>query len=260
MKKFLYVLGMGVCIAVLWYMFDQYLSGQKKTKDVEVFQITDAVFQTYGIYDCECEIGGCYYYGEEFLSEESAHELLGKIAGEIGISGEYQYVRNQTDTGFQTEITKSGEESDFKISLNTVEKKTGSTMSQSQYILIDLKIKNSVSSGIYYRDQIHDVIGKYVNHKGKNTTDLCIRGNICGLPGKKIQKKIAASVFEEAEAKKVFEHVEDESYSIYGYTDKVDNCITIGNKKININVAFSYNEEKNITQILIGSPIVNYDY
>ena len=260
MKKILYGIAMFLLIIGFWKLFDDCTMDRQEKPNMQVFRITDSVFQNYGIYDSECSIEGCYFYGEEYLSEDVAHELLGKIAKGIGITGEYEFDRVQTDSGYQTRITKNGEDSDFTLSLNTVENKSNKNISQSQYIVVDLKIKNSVSSGIYYRDHIGEVMKKYVHNKGDITTDLCIKGNIYGKPGDKIQKNIAKTVLSEAGAGKVFEHTEEDSYSVYAYASQVGNYITIGHNKINLNVAFSYNEQKNITEILVGSPIVNYDY
>ena len=80
------------------------------------------------------------------------------------------------------------------------------------------------------------------------------------LHGNKKKEEIALSVFENADEKKIFEHTEDGIYSLYGYSGEMDKYISVGNKKININVVFSYDETNNVTQIMIGSPVVNYDY
>ena len=46
----------------------------------------------------------------------------------------------------------------------------------------------------------------------------------------------------------------------YGYTTGIKKYKTINGKRINMNVAVSYDEKKDVTNVIFGSPIVNSDY
>ena len=76
MKKILYGIAMFLLIIGFWKLFDDCTMDRQEKPNMQVFRITDSVFQNYGIYDSECSIEGCYFYGEEYLSEDVAHELL----------------------------------------------------------------------------------------------------------------------------------------------------------------------------------------
>lgn len=51
-----------------------------------------------------------------------------------------------------------------------------------------------------------------------------------------------------------------ESYVAYGYTNGIRTIRKVNGKAINLTVAMKYDEEKDITHIIMGSPLVNSDF
>ena len=51
-----------------------------------------------------------------------------------------------------------------------------------------------------------------------------------------------------------------ESYVAYGYTNGIDRVRKVNGKSINLTVAMNYDEEKGITHVVMGSPLVNSDF
>ena len=56
------------------------------------------------------------------------------------------------------------------------------------------------------------------------------------------------------------ESIFSDYYVAYGYTTGIKNSRKIGGRRINLNVAISYDEEKNKTKIYMGSPLINTDF
>lgn len=52
----------------------------------------------------------------------------------------------------------------------------------------------------------------------------------------------------------------DNFYSFYGYSDLLHSNVIVENKKINLNIVFTYNEEKGKTIIKVATPFLNEDY
>lgn len=89
---------------------------------------------------------------------------------------------------------------------------------------------------------------------------MVIKGKIYGEIDKEQENKIAKGILKSFQAKEIFNGQNNEHMNVYGYTEILQDYVAIGSEKININVAFSYDEQENITYVYIGSPIVNYDY
>lgn len=66
-------------------------------------------------------------------------------------------------------------------------------------------------------------------------------------------------MFNRLDAKEVYKG-NDSLYIAYGYSKKLTDTITANNKLINVQVSLSYNEEKDLTEISLGYPIINTAY
>lgn len=125
--------------------------------------------------------------------------------------------------------------------------------------------------GYYYKKLIEDTMSDIIKGEKKysveedasddfsNNLYMVTKGKIYGEISISQQEKISEKLMKELEAKKVFSSDKD-NFSIYAYSDIINDYVAIGNEKINVNVAFLYDEEANATNVYIGSPIVNYDY
>ncbi len=65
-------------------------------------------------------------------------------------------------------------------------------------------------------------------------------------------KKMAADFYDTGKLK--------QSYVAYGYTNGIDTVRKVNGKSINLTVAMNYDEEKDVTHIIMGSPLVNSDF
>lgn len=49
-------------------------------------------------------------------------------------------------------------------------------------------------------------------------------------------------------------------YVAYGYTCGIENSKKVNGRRINMMVAFSYDEKKNATRVVLGTPLINSDF
>ena len=286
MKKIIYAAAIVVAVLGVQKLYDAYGTKEAKEVHAEVSDVIEHVFDEEGIDESECVIEGYYYYGSMYLSEEGSHELLGKIADGLGVKSEYEYHRERGKNGYTAILLKEGEDSTLQLQLITVENEESENLiSQQQYLRIRLEIKDSVKSGIYYRQLIEDTMRKLFReneeksagylqsgserHSYADNLWLSVKGTIYGAADVKRQKKIADSMLAGIGAEKIFDNEEQVGiredknlimYSIYAYTPEIDDYVAIGSEKINVNIVFSYDEVNNVTIIHAGSPIINYDY
>ncbi len=285
MRKLVYVLVILITVLSVEQLYDEY--GTKEVRDKDISGVLVSTLDHAGIYESECSIEGYYYYGAMYLAGDSAHELLNQLAGYMGVEGEYEFSRSNTDTGYEAVLVKEAESSRLELKLITVEQEENKNLiSQNQYISINLKIFNSVSSAFYYRKVVagsmeklfdewekkNGVTDEYAKrrHNLIDNLDVSVKGKIHGYVQPETQKEVAAGLITAIGAETIFENLQDTErtaennghplYSIYAYTSGINDYVAIGKNKININVVFTYSEDENVTYIHIGSPIINYDY
>lgn len=280
MKKLLYLLGIIVAVLFVWEMYDRFAENRNVEDKPVVSEVVNRVFSAEGIKESDCIVEGYYYYGTNYLGEEGCHELLDEIAKKLGVNTEYEYYREKTDTGYTATLTKEGADSLLVLKLITVEnEESENVISQKQYLSINLEINNSIDSSFHYQKNVASIIKNILEEneslENRNASDddmsgnlsLSIKGKIYGLADIEQQKRIAKEMLKEFGAVEIFDNVVEnkesdrgDMYSLYGYTKEISDYVSIGNQKINVNIAFNYDENNNETIIHIGSPIVNYDY
>lgn len=253
----------------------------KPEKTVDAYMLTmnsiENVFDKYNVHEVECNIEGFYYIGTRYYGESGSVEILDRIAGKLSITSEYKYEKNRTDTGSIACLNKAGNSSDLEIKLITnKENISENVLRQKNYIAINLNIYNSIESGYYYKNLVNKTITeikKIQNDKeeilenresDKNvqevSTRMVIKGCIYGKADLNQQKAFADDVIKRLEAEEIFSNADKEMYSAYAYSKTIDDYVAIGRERINVNIAFNYDEDSNCTFVYIGSPIVNYDY
>lgn len=287
MKKIAYGMVIIVTILIVQNVLEAFVP--EPTVDVSA-AVTNSVEQTFEEYDIQetlCQIEGYYYYGTRYMNDVRCVELLDRIADELGINSAYLYDVENTEEGYTATITKEGEQYLLRISSTTVEEQVGeNVLTQRTYLSIHLDIRNSIESGYYYKDKIQNVMQTICNEeltreKEEGMTDntntskevngktdshsqeslyLVIKGNIEGKMSADVQRGLGETLMNRLGADKVFDKVNEEMYNLYAYNRNMNQYISIGQDKINVNVAFAYNELENMTYVYVGSPIVNYDY
>lgn len=279
MKRVIYIIFIIALVLFAWELYDGYLENKNVENKPVVSEVVGRVFGVEGINKSECLIDGYYFYGTNYLSEDGSRELLDRIANKLGVNTEYQFIREKTDNGYISRLVKEGANSNLVIKLITAEKEESeSVISQRQYLSINLEINNSIKSAFYYYNNMAKVMENIIFENKDNNEDIedenlnnnitiSVKGMIKGNLSIDEQVRISKNMLNEFGAKEVFDSINETSdeskmkmYSLYGYSKNIEDYVAIGKEKINVNIAFNYNEEDRETIIHIGSPIVNYDY
>ncbi len=281
MKKIIYLLGVGITVLLVQYAYGKLAPEKSVSANVIAENSLEKIFQNSNIHKADCEIEGYYYLGEKYYGESGSLELIDKIAERLGVNSEYYYDKYRTDAGSVAVMKKEGKSSELELELITTEyQESQNVIAQRNYLSVSLNIKGSLESGYYYKnliektmkeicreENIESNIDENINKDEEMTTSISsrnlymvIKGKIYGEIDKEQENKIAKGILRSFRAKEIFNGQNDEHMNVYGYTKILQDYVAIGGEKININVAFSYDEQENITYVYIGSPIVNYDY
>jgi len=116
------------------------------------------------------------------------------------------------------------------------------------------------TSDIYYFEEIYDKIDLILSDYGKPNTTMTITGYYEGLKDTKEISEIINNLFVSIGAKKVEGINNEDLVSLTGYTENIKNHITVGGKKVNINIAGRYNSYEDKTYIYMGTPLIITEY
>lgn len=298
MKKIIYLLGVGITVLLVQFVYGKLAPEKSVSANAIAENSLEKVFQNNNIHEADCEIEGYYYLGEKYYGESGSLELIDKIAERLGVNSEYYYDKYRTDTGSVAVMKKVGKSSVLELELITTEyQESRNVIAQRNYLSVSLNIKGSLESGYYYKNLIEKTMKEICREenddkansenisendkKSSNTVNgekaankdeevstsiisqnlyMVIKGKIYGEIDKGQENKIAKGILKSFQAKEIFNGQNDEHMNVYGYTEILSDYVAIGSDKININIAFSYDEKDNITYVYVGSPIVNYDY
>lgn len=298
MKKIIYLLGVGITVLLVQFVYGKLAPEKSVSANAIAENSLEKVFKNSNIHEADCEIEGYYYLGEKYYGESGSLELIDKIAERLGVNSEYYYDKYRTDAGSVAVMKKEGKSSELELELITTEyQESQNVIAQRNYLSVSLNIKGSLESGYYYKNLIektmkeickeenddkansenisendkkssNTVNGEKAANKDKEVSTsiisqnlyMVIKGKIYGEIDKGQENKIAKGILKSFQAKEIFNGQNDEHMNVYGYTEILSDYVAIGSDKININIAFSYNEKENITYVYVGSPIVNYDY
>ena len=93
--------------------------------------------------------------------------------------------------------------------------------------------------------------------------NICTEGTIPGRLTAGEMEQLAQDLFRSLGGGSVFAgrpYGGQNYYTAYGYTTGLPTGRRINGRRINMNVAVSYDEEEDVTHVILGSPIVNTDY
>lgn len=133
-----------------------------------------------------------------------------------------------------------------------------------QSIITRVYVSNNSFTQAFARNQILETEKEEAATDTRNTEEgnLCKEGIVAGRLSKEKTKQMAENIFREFGGIEVMSSdVENEDYYVaYGYTTGIDTVKIVNGKKINLNVAISYDETEQLTRIVVGTPLINSDF
>lgn len=216
------------------------------------------VFQNAASENIMSDVEMSVYYGGEYMDENQKKEVITQVAKQLGINDKYDYNQIGTETGYTEILSKKAVNADTCIKMTTVENcYSDHRLTLSQYLYIRIDFDNSPDSTVYYKDRIESIL-KNMNLDGEVTMNFKTVFN-----GKlSIQDKNARTddILHRIKAEKVQSKCTNDIYTVYGYTEYLDKYIMSGGQKINVNIAYSYNEIDNTTEMYVSAPVMSRDY
>lgn len=241
-----------VILIILWSL--AFAGFIRKSTEKEVDIVT--AFSNTDFLSTESRVEGVAYLGNAYFSEDAKKDMLASIAEGLGIKNVYEFGITEENGIITVKYIKSSKSAITELKFVTVANKKDELVSR-QYIMVDIDILNSPESAAWYREKLDDI---YVNMGFESDITLTLRGNVSGNLTLSEKDSITDSIIESIGGEVTAQKKEKDIYTVYAYSDKISDYVVNGDSKTNINVAISYDEIMDETNIYMATPIMVEDY
>lgn len=198
-------------------------------------------------------------FGDKFMTTEDKENLIDYVSSQLGITGVLKKQVQKGNTTISVTAEAKGDASETEIEAISITSKDAEKIEQTtQYLYVNIDIYDQMSSVLGYKDIIEDAL-KDVGLESVDSSIL-LTGVYEGKLSLLDKDKIANGILDQLQAKVIIENRSDGIYTIYGYTQNLDNSLNVEGERVNLNIGFSYDEKKEKTMLYLASPIINEDY
>lgn len=201
-------------------------------------------------------------YKDEVLLKSMAEHItkeLGLRELEINPNSENEeYMNVNTETFSSSQLVVHGkDENDNLITVVLYSYFDKGKSSGETSVVIDITRNTDY---IKTKEIISKIDNLYKLYNIKTEITYCIIGTFEAELNRDNMIKKATKAIVAANGEKIEGLVEDDIVSISAYSPNIDRFIYTGNKKMNLNIALSYNEYEGKTYIIMGYPIIAIGY
>jgi hypothetical protein len=192
---------------------------------------------------------------DSFVDFEQMQKIVKETAHFLEIKGKWKIEQKEIENERQCILTKPSKDAKTTIKIESIHdpNKNQSTT----YLIIDIILYNKYNSIPYLKKKTDEF---FISKNLQSTTNITMAGSYDGLLEKKEQKRIAGIIMKQLRAKAYDTYETNQIYSVYGYTKLIDQWLMSKGNKINVNLAFRYNEYENKTYLYLASPLITVDY
>ena len=199
------------------------------------------------------------HYGDEKMTEAAREKILLQIGRTLGVDSGYELQTNAEGENTSTVFIKKGENGDTTLRLISMEQtNVDGTTTQENYLMTEIALKNQSTEKIYRCKEQLEQIYADLGLSGSSNLYLCSQEK--GRMTEDEMRKATADFLEMMHAKKRNEIELQDTLCIYGYSDNVPEYVYQNDHKVNVNIAFTYDEAEDITYIHRGLPFIDKSF
>ena len=228
-----------------------YVNYQEKMKNQSGVVTAFSVVENESI---EEVISGYGYFGIMEIEESTKQKMLENLAYKLGITDGYEFSIGSGDEFEKMVLTKNGKHATTTIQIISMQ---GKETEPEQYIVMEIKAKEKAESAVSLYNRVKRVY-KEIGVEAQVSLEMEVeqKGNCIAEE----EGNPAEEILEATEAKKVDSIMEDNVFTVYGYTRLENSYIELNHKKVNLQIVMSYDEQQDKTYVKVGIPIVNSSY
>lgn len=221
----------------------------------------EKIVEALNIYDSnpyEAKISAYGYYGDGFISESVKASMVTNLAKELGVTSGYSVDHVYGGSCQSTNLKKEGVIGDttIKVLSMEVDDKEGNAKIE-QYIMIDTELHQSIEASYDYKEKVEELLKSY---GVKATLNIYVSTKVDGVIDEITRENIKEKFLTMMRASEIESGEFADVYTIYGYTRDIDDYVYQNGKKVNVNIAFSYDDEIDETVIHMAIPFVDKSY
>lgn len=224
---------------------------QPKGDVVEAFSSSEAI----PVEACVSAYGN---FGEMELAGATKNTMLRNLAKQLGITDDFEITASEGDTYRESTLTKNGKYGKTVIqivSIDTVNEHR-ETITE-QIILCDITVYDDIEYAMECKEKLEDI---YQEIGMESNINIYLKGKTAGTISKARREELVEGVLEQLNASVVQEIDNENYYCLYGYTSRFDRIIYQNGKKINVNLAITYNEEEDMTYLHLAVPYISQSF
>jgi len=199
------------------------------------------------------------YYGDQELSKPAKESMVKSLAKKLGITSGYEISCDNIRNGRKTTLTKLGKQGDTTISVITLDVKDEyGQPGVENYVMVELSLKSSAAKTTSsYCDELREIYGEL----GMNpTTNLYLCSQEKGQLLESEMEQYVEDFLTNTNAKVVETMEFEDNYLVYGYSKNIAEYVFQDDEKVNVNIAFSYDKNEDVTYIHMGVPFVDKSF
>lgn len=243
------------CIIVIWAV--AIIQGYALTKESGEEKSLE-VFQTLQLASIEGSVEINAPLNKLYLNQEEKENVLRQLAEELGIQNGYEVTDDSKDDIERMELNWNTDNEEIHLSITTINVPMGDgNYKQDQYVYMTCDVEEDAQKLLSYKT----LMEKKMTRRGLTpSTNLNFRGSKSGEMTLEEKQQVTNRLFHSLEATEVESVKEEDLYTVYGYSNLLKDSVAYGENEINLNLAFTYDEEKAKTVFYLSMPYIRMDY
>ncbi len=242
-----------VTALIIWLLLAGRLISSGASENTNVAE----VFNSFDLEEVNAQVTAFGEYGITHLTEDEKEKILKELAAGIGIEEPYYFEQSENGENTEKTLTKKSKNADTNIRLITRTDDYGTYYETTQYIEIDMDLKGNYACAASYKELLADIFNA---QEIDGRVMINLKGSVKGALNYEEKNKLADSMLKALDADIKTENRESDLFTIYAYSDMIDESIVCAGQKVNINIAEEYDEVNNRTVIYLSTPFNNLDY
>ena len=190
-------------------------------------------------------------YQNQFLSEYDKKQLIYTLAEKIGLKVEEEpfvfYAENRCEVWYEKEAARAN------TLLKVVSIRQNGVEEHLLYVKLSIQEKTA-KSAVFYQERLRDALEELGAEQISVTLELS--GEQQGQLSLEKKNMLTNALLESLAARSIYENRDNEYYTVYAYTGRIDEYIVVEGKKINVQVAVFYDREEDVTKIYVATPML----
>lgn len=199
------------------------------------------------------------YYGRQELSDKGREVIARNLAEKLGIIAGYEIETRTEGENKTTAFTKIGQQADTKIKvISLCETDKYNQPIEENYIMIEINLKGTNGSAAYeYKEKLDDI---YEELGMEPNTNVYLLSQHPGELSEAEMDNITDKFLDITDATMVDMVEFDGVRTVYGYSNGIKQYVFQEDNRVNVNIAFTYDKEQDVTYIHRGVPFIDKSF